>query len=148
MAIVMKTRFLFIGLCVLFTVACFAREKKPPAPTCNLSFVVVRDYNGKPVHNAAIVLHAVGSNDKQARSGGLELKTNAEGTTNFDGIPYGKLRVQVLAQGFQTFGEDYDVQQPEMQITVKLKRPEGQFSIYTDPPKPDTPAQPNSNPRP
>ena len=41
----------------------------------------------------------------------MELKTDAEGKANFDGIPYGVLRVQVLAHGFQTFGEDYRRQQ-------------------------------------
>jgi len=34
--------------------------------------------------------------------------------------------------GFQTFGDDYVVDKPEMEITVKLKRPAEQYSIYTD----------------
>jgi hypothetical protein len=63
------------------------------------------------------------------------LKTNTEGKTSFDGVPYGPLRIQVLAQGFQTFGEDYDVNKPEMEITIKLKRPQGQYSIYEDHPE-------------
>ena len=98
-------------------------------------------------------MHTVGKNDKQDR-GGLELKTDAQGKASFDGIPYGKLRVQVLAPGFQTFGEDYDVNQPTMEITVKLKRPENQYSIYQNqqndkkedknPPPPD----PNAKPQP
>jgi hypothetical protein len=47
-------------------------------------------------------------------------------------VPYGKLRVQVLAQGFQTYGEDYDVNEPTTAITIKLKRPQGQYSLYED----------------
>jgi len=98
-------------------------------PMSDLRFVVVRDYNGKPVRNAAVVLHPVGKKGKQAK-GGLELKTDNEGRTSIDGIPYGPLRVQVLAPGFQTFGEDYQIDKPELQITVKLKRPGGQYSVY------------------
>jgi hypothetical protein len=98
-------------------------------PMAELRFVVVKDYNGKPVRNAAVVLHPV-SKGKQAR-GGMELKTDNDGRTNIDGIPYGPLRVQVLAQGFQTFGEDYEINKPELEITVKLKRPGGQYSTYT-----------------
>jgi Carboxypeptidase regulatory-like domain len=98
-------------------------------PMADLKFVVVRDYNGKPVRNAAVVLHPVSRKGKQSR-GGLELKTDNEGRTNIDGIPYGPLRVQVLAPGFQTFGEDYEINKPELEITVKLKRPGGQYSIY------------------
>ena len=98
-----------------------------------LNFVVVRDYNGKPVRNASVVMHPVKKNGKQSR-GGLELKTDSEGKTSFDGVPYGPLRVQVLAPGFQTFGEDYEINKPAMEITVKLKRPQGQYSIYEDHP--------------
>jgi len=99
-----------------------------------LSFVVLRDYNGKPVKNASVIMHPVRKNGKQ-RNSGLQLKTNTDGKTSFDGIPYGPLRVQVLAQGFQTFGEDYDVNKPEMEITIKLKRPQGQYSIYEEHPE-------------
>jgi hypothetical protein len=99
------------------------------APSSNLRFVVVRDYNGKPVRNAAVVLHSMNRKGKQS-SGGLELKTDNNGRANIDGIPYGPLRVQVLAPGFQTFGEDYKIDKPELEITVKLKHPEGQYSVY------------------
>jgi len=107
-------------------------------PTSNLRFVVVRDSDGKPVRNAEVVLHPVKRKGKQAK-GEMELKTDAEGRTNVDGIPYGPLRVQVLAPHFQTFGEDYDVNKAEMEITVKLKHPGGQYSIYEnhDDKKPD-----------
>jgi len=97
----------------------------------NLSFVVLKDYSGKPIRNASVVMHAVSKKGKQGR-GDLELKADADGKCNFDGIPYGKLRVQVLAPGFQTFGQDYDIDKPNMVITVRLKRPQEQFSIYTD----------------
>ncbi len=99
-------------------------------PVSSLKFVVLRDYNGKPIKNAAVVLHPV-TKGKQER-GGLELKTDTDGRTGFEGVPYGILRVQVLAQGFQTFGEDYDINKPEMEITIKLKRPQGQYSVYNN----------------
>jgi hypothetical protein len=110
-------------------------------PAAALSFVVLKDDNGKPVRNAAVVLHPVNTKGKQGR-GGFELKTDSDGKTHFEGVPYGKLRVQVLAPGFQTFGEDYEVTEPEKEITVRLKRPQKQYSIYDDHPeqKKDAPA--------
>jgi hypothetical protein len=108
-----------------------AAAQEDEGPMSDLRFVVVRDYNGKPVRNAAVVLHPVSKKGKQTR-GGLELKTDNEGRTKIDGIPYGSLRVQVLAPGFQTFGEDYEINKPELEITVKLKRPGGQYSVYED----------------
>lgn len=103
-------------------------------PTSWLNFVVVKEDNGKPVRNAAVIMHPVGSRGKQ-KHGGMELKTDADGKANFDGIPYGKLRVQVLAQGFQTYGEDFEVDKPKMEFAIKLKRPQGQYSIYDEHPK-------------
>ena len=127
---------------LVFTLACagsaLAQRDTTEDPTAVLSFLVVKDDSGKPVSNAAVIMHPVNPHGKQGR-GGLELKTDANGKTSFDGIPYGKLRVQVLASGFQTFGDDYDVNQPKMDFTVKLKRPQGQYSIYETHPgdKPD-----------
>jgi hypothetical protein len=105
-------------------------------PMSNLKFVVLKDYNGKPVRNAAVVLHPVNKKGEQTK-GGMELKTDNDGRTNIEGIPYGPLRIQVLAPGYQTFGEDYQINKPELEITVKLKRPGGQYSTYGK----DQPAQ-------
>ena len=101
-------------------------------PVSSVSFAVVKDYNGKPIRNAAVVLHAVNKKGEQEK-GGLELKTDDEGKASYDGIPYGTLRVQALAQGFQTYGEDFDIGKPTLTITIRMKRPQKQFSIYSDP---------------
>jgi hypothetical protein len=108
-----------------------ARAQDDEGPTSSLRFVVVRDSDGKPVRNAEVILHPVKRKGKQEK-GEMELKTDAEGRTNIDGIPYGPLRVQVLAPHFQTFGEDYEINKAEMEFTVKLKHPGGQYSIYED----------------
>lgn len=95
----------------------------------NLKFTVVKADNGKPVRNASIVLHPVNKDGRQGK-GGFELKTDSEGQTRFDGAPYGKLRVQVLARGFQTYGQDFDIEKPEHDFVIKLQRPQQQYSIY------------------
>ncbi|HEV2020939.1 MAG TPA: hypothetical protein VGQ94_00260 [Terriglobales bacterium] len=95
----------------------------------SLKFVVLKAHNGKPVRNASVVLHLMDKKGKQAR-GGYQLKTDAEGKASFDGAPYGKLRVQVLTPGFQTFGEDFDIDQPEQEFVIKLKKPQEQVTIY------------------
>ena len=104
-------------------------------PSSKLNFVVLRDYSGKPIKNASVILHPVNAKGKQER-GGYELKTDSEGKTQFEGVPYGMLRVQVLAPGYQTFGEDYEITKNEMDIVVRLKRPTQQYSIYGDSPNP------------
>lgn len=129
-----------------------AAQQDEEGPTSLLSFQVLKDENGKPVRSASVIMHPVGGNGKQGK-GGMELKTDAEGKSSFDGIPYGKLRVQVLAPGYQTYGEDFDINKPKMDFTIKLKRPQSQYSIYgpnkdsSTPPKQDAPP-PDKNQKP
>ncbi len=106
-------------------------KKQEPQQESTVKFVVLKDDNGKPVRNAAVVLHPVGQNGKQSK-GGFELKTDGEGKTEFAGVPYGKLRIQVIAPGFQTFGDDYDISKLEQEITIRMKRPRDQYTIYGD----------------
>lgn len=104
--------------------------------TSELKFTVLKNESGKPVRNASVILHPVDKDGKQGK-GGFELKTDPEGRASFNAAPYGKLRVQVLARGYQTYGQDFDITQPQQEIVIKLKRPQGQFSIYEQPKQAD-----------
>lgn len=144
-----KTALLFVLIAGILLCLSLAQDE-----FAELKFLVIRDYNGKPIRNASVVLHPVKKDGKQSR-GGLQLKADAEGKASFDGVPYGKLRVQVLAPGFQTFGEDYEIDQPVEEITVRMKRPQQQFSIYEDKPEarkdeapPQTPPDKSSSEKP
>lgn len=116
----------WMAFIVLFALMAAAQDN-----SSNLKFTVLKADNGKPVRNASVVLHPVEKDGRQGK-GGFELKTDSDGHTRFDGAPYGKLRVQVLARGFQTYGQDFDIEQPEHDFVIKLKRPQAQYSIYGD----------------
>src|SRR5215813_13027007 len=123
------TRRLLAGLVLGTLVMAAAAQKKTEKATARLNFVVIKDANGKPVRNAEIVLHPVDKTGRQKQEG-LELKTHEDGTATVGGIPYGKMRIQVIAQGFRTYGEDFDIQLPNHDITIKMQRPTDQYSIY------------------
>jgi hypothetical protein len=146
-----------VSLFVCVCLAAFAllgdafAQKEKEEPRAVLNFLILKEDNGKPIRSAAVVMHEVSASGKQGR-GDLELKTDADGKTSFEEIPYGRLRVQVIASGFQTYGEDYTVDRGEMNITIKLKRPQSQYSIYGNQPqeKPDQnqpPPNPNTKPQ-
>ncbi len=104
------------------------RKYKPPPPTCKITVTVTKANNGKPLENASVVFHPL-ENGKD--KGNMELKTNEDGKVTIDVIPIGdQLRLQVLLEGYQTFGNDYDLPTSEKEIEVKLKRPQKQYSIY------------------
>jgi hypothetical protein len=117
--------FVLLPLCLSLA----ASDNKDEGAASMLSFVVLKDDSGKPIRNAAVILHPVGHKGKQAKTG-FELKSDLDGKTHFDAIPYGTWRVQVIATGFQTFGDDFNINQAAQEITIRLKRPQGQYSIY------------------
>lgn len=120
----LKAVFAMVALLAVFAVA---QHKRHTSAT--LEFVVIKDSNGKPVRNAEIVLHPV-DKDGHQQDNGVELKTHEDGKASINGVPYGKLRVQVIAQGFRTYGEDFDINQPSHAFTIKLQKPAEQYSIY------------------
>ena len=77
----MKKRFSIVSAVLMvlgFGLVGWARAQDYEGPMSALRFVVVRDYNGKPVRDAAVVLHPVDRKGKQSR-GGMELKTDTMG---------------------------------------------------------------------
>ena len=113
------------AVCTALVGSAAAGEKK----YANLHFSVVRAGKKVPVRNASVVIHPVNKNGEQEK-GGLELKTDGDGKTEIEGIRYGKLRVQVIAKGYQTYGEDFEISEPEKEFVIELKRPQEQVTIY------------------
>lgn len=106
------------------------RKYKSPPPTSRIEVTILRDVNGKPIENAAVIFHPMeGEKDK----GNMELKTNEDGKAVIDVLPIGDtIRLQVIAKGFQTYGEDFKIEKPEMAMEIRMKRPGEQYSIYKD----------------
>jgi hypothetical protein len=115
------------------------RKYKVPAPSSRIEVSVVRDSTGKPIEHAAVIFRPVeGDRDK----GVMELKSNFDGKAMIDVIPIGDtVRLQVIAKGFQTYGEEFKIDKESMTMEVRMKRPGEQYSIYKDhsgTPKSDT----------
>src|SRR5215469_6683319 len=131
-----KAAFLGLLLAILqcCAMAAFAGDKKDKN-FCDVNFLVLKESTGKPVKYASVILHGVDSKGHQLHEG-LQIKTDPEGNAHAPGIPYGKVRVQVIASGMQNYGEEFDLTEPAKDITIKLKQPQGQYSIYDDHAKP------------
>lgn len=125
------------GLTLAFSPLAFAhhgddnrcgRKCKAPPPVSRITVTVLRNDDDKPIQNAAVVFHAIkGDKDK----GGLELKSNEDGVAVMDVIPIGDtVLLQVIANGYQTYGGEYKVSKPQMSVHIRLKRPGQQYSIY------------------
>jgi hypothetical protein len=104
------------------------RKYKAPPPTAKIEVTILKDVNGKPIENAAVIFHPmVGEKD----AGNMELKTNEDGKLIIDVLPIGDtVRLQVIAPGFRTYGEDYKIEKADMAIEIRMKRPGEQYSVY------------------
>ena len=127
------------------------RKFKVPPPSSRVEVTVLRDTNGKPIEAAAVIFHPMeGDKDR----GSMELKTNQDGKAVIDVIPIGDtVRMQIIAKGFQTYGQDYKLDKDQVAIEVRMKRPGEQYSIYKPHPgnnqnqdKPKEETKPNDKP--
>jgi hypothetical protein len=92
--------------------------------TVRLTIVVTGGDEKKPVENASVYVKFV-EERKLAKDKKIEmnLKTNLSGVCHAPEIPRGKVLIQVIAPGWKTFGEYYDVEQAEQTINIALSRP-------------------------
>ena len=115
-------------------------------PQTVISVQVKNDY-GKPVQNGSVILDFLSGHDPKRlglkRKIHWEMRLNLQGAASFPSIPQGKVRVQVIASGYQTFGQNFDVDEPAKTIDIKLNYPQKQYSVHGDMP----PAKPEDKPK-
>ncbi len=88
---------------------------------------------GKPLERASVIIKFVSSNSpvkiKRTRTT-WETKTDQEGFTRIPSIPQGKIQIQIIASGYQTFGQLFDVDQAEKTIEIRMNDPQQQYSAH------------------
>ena len=94
----------------------------------SLSVVVKDAETGQPINQAYLTLQfrEPGSKKKLQRSKPLSYsaKTNPQGSYRFASIPKGTIHLIVTAEHHQTFGKDFELEQDNQVIEVKLKAPQ------------------------
>jgi hypothetical protein len=101
-----------------------AAQKDAPPKTTRLTIVVTGGDGNKPVAEASVYLKYVQivkrGKDKKLE---LNLKTSQEGQTHSPDLPQGKVLIQIVAEGWKTFGQYYDLQEDEQTVQIHLDRP-------------------------
>ncbi len=106
------------------------RKYKAPPETSHIEVTVIKGFNKKPIDGAHVILHPVMDGKDE---GNLEIKTHPDGKAVIDVIPTGSaVRIQVFADGFATFADDYVINEPSREIVVSMIRPRAQISTYID----------------
>jgi hypothetical protein len=123
---------LFVFLCACVALSGEARQdapkQNPPAatetPRKRLTIEVTGGEKNVVVENASVYLKftevkKIGRDKKYA----LNVKTNREGIAHIPDAPTGDVLIQVVAEGWKTFGKNFEISDPGMEIKIHLDRP-------------------------
>jgi hypothetical protein len=129
------------GLSVFFTLLCVAAASivvaasqdspasppKAPAQSTEPNRLRIEVTGGEkavPVENASVYVKYVEEHvirkDKKLE---LNVKTNREGVAHVAEAPLGRALIQIIAEGWKTYGRWYDITDPHQVIKVRLERP-------------------------
>ena len=107
-----------------------AQEQTPPANKTQLeqmARITVEVTGGEkstPIENASVYIKYVEERKiKSNKTVELNVKTNREGTAHVPDAPIGRALVQVVADGWKTYGRWYDVTDAKQTIKIHLDRP-------------------------
>src|SRR5438270_100253 len=103
------------------------------APMTKLK-IDVRTLSDKPVDRAAVIVQFVEGRSivklgKKIQTR-WEVRSNQDGLAKIPAIPQGKIRIQVIAKGYQTFGQVFDVDEEEKTLKIQLNPPQPQYSAH------------------
>ena len=129
------TRCLCLGVTFLAAQGLLAQDPPPPAPnekvprvkTDVLSRITIEVSGGEkdtPVENASVYVKYV-EERKLAKDKKLELnvKTNRDGIAHVPNAPLGRVLIQVIAEGWKTYGRWYDITDTKQVFKIRLQRP-------------------------
>ena len=134
---VSRTFLVRAGLASLFLMACQVSAQNPPAPSpapksgiakANLQSRITIEVTGgdkeTPIENASVYFkyieeHAI----KKNKTLELNVKTNREGVAHVPDAPMGRVLIQVLAEGWKSYGRWFDITDPKQIVKIHLERP-------------------------
>jgi len=132
------SRILVAGSCLaatLFLVAQVPAQNPPasseskqgparPDPQSRITIEVTGGEKETPVENASVYFKYVEEHKiKKNKTLELNVKTNREGVAHVPDAPLGRVLIQVLAEGWKSYGRWFDITDPKQTIKIKLERP-------------------------
>lgn len=107
------------------------QDKKNQVSSVRIT-VTVEDPAGNPVQNAGVVLRQEKVRNRIPKDPfSVEIHTNEHGQATVNNFEPGIVLVQVIAHGFQTWGQGFIMEHADEAVHVKLDPPQSQVSIYS-----------------
>ena len=106
-----------------------AQQSAPPkeapaqAPIPRLTIEITGGDEEKPIENASVYLKTHEDRLIKDKKTELNVKTNMQGVAHVPQPPVGRVLIQVVAEGWKSYGRWYDVTDPKQVIKIHLDRP-------------------------
>jgi len=95
-----------------------------PSQSNRLRIEVVGGEKDAPVENASVYIKYVEERKlRKDKKYELNVKTNRDGVAHIPDAPLGKVLVQVIADGWKTYGKWMEINDPKQIIKIKLEKP-------------------------
>jgi hypothetical protein len=107
-----------------------ARAPKPQTPTpaseaqTRITIEVTGGEKSVPVENASVYVKFIQERAlKKDKKLEMNVKTSRDGIAHVPNAPMGRVWIQVIAEGWHTYGRWLDITDPKQTITVHLEKP-------------------------
>jgi hypothetical protein len=98
--------------------------EQPASGPVRLTIEVTGGDRAIPVENASVYVKYIEEHTiKRDKKTELNVKTNREGIAHVAEAPLGRALVQIIADGWKTYGRWYDITDPRQVIKIRLERP-------------------------
>ena len=99
------------------------KQETPAAPANKLTIEVTGGDESRPIENASVYVKTVEEHLIKDKKFEVNVKTNMKGVAHVPDAPTGRILIQVVADGWKTYGHWYDVTDLKQVIKIHLEKP-------------------------
>jgi hypothetical protein len=100
-----------------------SKKNDAPTPINRLRIEVTGGDSNTPVENASVYVKTVEQHMIKDKKFEVNVKTNQSGVAHVPDAPLGRVEIQVVADGWKTYGHWYDINDPKQVIKIHLEKP-------------------------
>ena len=99
------------------------KKEEAPSPANRLTIEVTGGETNKPVENASVYVKTVEQHLLKDKKFEVNVKTNQHGIAHVPDAPVGRVLIQIVADGWKTYGRWHDITDPKQVIKIHLDPP-------------------------
>jgi hypothetical protein len=99
------------------------KKEQAPSPENRITIEVTGGDTNKPIENASVYVKTIEQHLIKDKKLEVNVKTNHNGVAHLPDAPLGRVLIQVVADGWKSYGHWYDITESKQVIKIHLDRP-------------------------